>query len=88
MRSGSQLKTSATPVNLMEHTKLTLTILFLAMPLMAAIKSVCMHVEGWSAWGHLMSSEDMPIPEAPPELPKTPAESVATVVPTSQNENE
>ncbi len=36
--------------------------LFLAMPLMAAIKAVCIHVEGWSAWGHLMSSE--PIPES------------------------
>ena len=38
--------------------------LFLAMPLMAAIKAVCIHVEGWSAWGPLMSSE--PIPEAAP----------------------
>ena len=38
--------------------------LFLAMPLMAAIKAVCIHVEGWSAWGHLMSSE--PIPAAAP----------------------
>jgi len=38
--------------------------LFLAMPLMAAIKAVCIHVDGWSAWGHLMSSE--PIPEAIP----------------------
>ncbi len=38
--------------------------LFLAMPLMAAIKAVCIHVEGWSAWGHLMSSE--PIPEPVP----------------------
>ncbi len=30
--------------------------LFLAMPLMAAIKAVCLHVEGWNAWGQLMSS--------------------------------
>lgn len=30
--------------------------LFLAMPLMAAIKAVCMQVEGWQGWGDLMSS--------------------------------
>jgi len=65
--------------------------LFLAMPLMAAIKSVCMHVEGWSAWGHLMSSEDMPTVEAVKEVPKIPSEAVPTVetvVSTSQSENE
>ena len=31
--------------------------LFVAMPLMAAVKAVCLHVEGWNAWGKLMSSE-------------------------------
>ncbi len=30
--------------------------LFLAMPLMAAIRAVCMQVEGWQGWGELMSS--------------------------------
>ncbi len=30
--------------------------LFLAMPLMAGLRSVCMHVEGWEAWGKLMST--------------------------------
>src|SRR5262249_50829047 len=30
--------------------------LFLAMPLMAALKAVCMQVEGWQRWGDLMSS--------------------------------
>jgi predicted PurR-regulated permease PerM len=30
--------------------------LFLAMPLMAAIKAVCMQVEGWQRWGELMDS--------------------------------
>lgn len=30
--------------------------LFLAMPLMAAIKAVCMQVNGWQGWGHLMGS--------------------------------
>jgi AI-2 transport protein TqsA len=62
--------------------------LFLAMPLMAAIKSVCMHVEGWSAWGHLMSSEDMPNVETAPDVPKIPVEVVETVVPATQSENE
>lgn len=31
--------------------------LFLAMPLMAAVKAVCLQVDGWQGWGHLMSSE-------------------------------
>ena len=31
--------------------------LFLAMPLMAAVKAVCVNTEGWQSWGHLMSSE-------------------------------
>lgn len=31
--------------------------LFLAMPLMAAVKAVCLQVEGWKPWGELMSSE-------------------------------
>jgi predicted PurR-regulated permease PerM len=62
--------------------------LFLAMPLMAAIKSVCMHVEGWSAWGHLMSSEDMPVPEAVPDVPKVPGDPAGTVVQASRSENE
>jgi predicted PurR-regulated permease PerM len=30
--------------------------LFLAMPLMAAIKAICMQVEGWQGWGELMGS--------------------------------
>jgi len=41
--------------------------LFLAMPLMAAIKAVCIHVEGWAAWGHLMSSEPIPAHVIAPE---------------------
>lgn len=31
--------------------------LFLAMPLMASIKAVCMHVDEWKPWGKLMSTE-------------------------------
>lgn len=30
--------------------------LFLAMPLMAALKAICMQVQGWQGWGHLMGS--------------------------------
>lgn len=30
--------------------------LFLAMPLMAALKAICMQVNGWQGWGHLMGS--------------------------------
>ena len=30
--------------------------LFLAMPLMAGLRAVCMHVDGWQAWGKLMST--------------------------------
>ena len=37
--------------------------LFLAMPLMAAIRAVCLHVEEWRPWGLLMGSDDdEPIP--------------------------
>jgi predicted PurR-regulated permease PerM len=32
--------------------------LFLAMPLMAAIKAICAHVPGWRPWANLMSSND------------------------------
>jgi predicted PurR-regulated permease PerM len=36
--------------------------LFLAMPLMAAIRAVCLHVEEWRPWGLLMGSdEDEPV---------------------------
>jgi len=47
---------------------------FLAMPLMAAVKAVCMHVDAWKPWGELMSSEEEPresphidlVPAGPP----------------------
>jgi predicted PurR-regulated permease PerM len=32
--------------------------LFLAMPLMAALKAICEHVPGWGPWANLMSSND------------------------------
>jgi hypothetical protein len=38
--------------------------LFLAMPLMAALKSICEHVPGWQPWANLMSAseKDVPVP--------------------------
>ena len=30
--------------------------LFLAMPILAAVKSICLQVDGWQGWGDLMSS--------------------------------
>lgn len=45
--------------------------LFLAMPLMAAIKAVMLYVDGWQAWGDLLSSVDT-TPAAPPPEAKLP----------------
>ena len=61
--------------------------LFLAMPLMAGVKAVCLQVDGWRPWGHLMGSgetvpadEEVPLTAAPdgdgsgvidPDLDKT-----------------
>jgi predicted PurR-regulated permease PerM len=40
--------------------------LFLAMPIMAAIKAICYHVPGWRAWANLMGTTDE---ETPPPVP-------------------
>ncbi len=52
--------------------------LFLAMPLMAALKAVCMNVPGWGKWANLMGTEktavpldEEPGPEPPPDSDKT-----------------
>jgi AI-2 transport protein TqsA len=43
--------------------------LFLAMPLMAALKSVCHHVPEWRPWANLMSSHDeIPAEKEPPPI--------------------
>lgn len=43
--------------------------LFLAMPLMAAIKAICYHVPGWRPWANLMgATESEPAEPAPLEL--------------------
>jgi AI-2 transport protein TqsA len=44
--------------------------LFLAMPLMAAIKAICYHVPGWRPWANLMGTSDVVTGEsAPLQLP-------------------
>jgi predicted PurR-regulated permease PerM len=51
--------------------------LFLAMPLMAAFKSICEHVPGWKPWANLMSADeaDKPEPVAVSSIPVSPTES-------------
>jgi predicted PurR-regulated permease PerM len=44
--------------------------LFLAMPLMAAVKAICANVPGWEAWANLMSTHE---PAPPPAGPLPPA---------------
>ncbi len=36
-----------------------MTGLFLAMPIMAAVRSTCMHVPGWRSWANLMSADEI-----------------------------
>ena len=38
--------------------------LFLAMPLMAAVKAICDHVPGWKPWANLMSADETETPLA------------------------
>lgn len=52
--------------------------LFLAMPLMAAIKAVCLHVEEWNAWGQLMNSSPTIVP--PPHHDPDRADADGTVL--------
>jgi predicted PurR-regulated permease PerM len=49
--------------------------LFLAMPLMAAVKAICDHVPGWEAWGNLMSTRQ------PDERPPRKAEPATVTEP-------
>ena len=42
--------------------------LFLAMPLMAAVKAICANVPGWEAWANLMSTRE-PVPVLAAPLP-------------------
>ena len=37
--------------------------LFLAMPLMAALKAICAHVPGWKPWANLMGANELEPPE-------------------------
>lgn len=49
--------------------------LFLAMPLMAALKAVCTHVPDWQAWANLMSTD-----EPAPTLAAAPAPAVQAIL--------
>jgi predicted PurR-regulated permease PerM len=50
--------------------------LFLAMPIMAALRAVCMHVPGWRAWGVLMSTASGGAPDSPPAADEPSAKAV------------
>jgi predicted PurR-regulated permease PerM len=53
--------------------------LFLAMPLMAATKTICYHVPGWRPWANLMDSRDRPPRPEPPEGDgRAPSEAITT----------
>lgn len=56
--------------------------LFLAMPIMAGVKSVCARVPGWWQWANLMSSDEVVAPPEPgsPVAPPPVAESALSVV--------
>ena len=57
--------------------------LFLAMPLMAAIKAICANVPGWEVWANLMSTVE-PKPPDPPPPPEVPTEMMDTEVMTPE----
>jgi predicted PurR-regulated permease PerM len=59
--------------------------LFLAMPLMAAIKAVCSHVPDWQPWANLMSTGGA---EPPPELQTEPAVRIVLGEPSVMSDNE
>ena len=47
--------------------------LFLAMPVMAALKAVCMNVPGWRRWANLMGTDEKPpLDDEPPPKSPTP----------------
>jgi predicted PurR-regulated permease PerM len=43
--------------------------LFLAMPLLAVLKAICMHMPGWEPWANLMSTEDGEMPISKETMP-------------------
>jgi len=56
--------------------------LFLAMPIMAGVKSICTHVPGWWQWANLMSADEVVAPPEPgtPVAPPPVAEGAPNVV--------
>src|SRR5439155_19085512 len=53
--------------------------LFLAMPLMAGLKAVCMNVPGWRKWANLMGTSEEPVSLEQP-LPAALAETDKTLL--------
>ncbi len=51
--------------------------LFLAMPLMAAVRTICMHVPDWHPWANLMGTRENPPP--PKHAPEPELEAEAAV---------
>jgi predicted PurR-regulated permease PerM len=58
--------------------------LFLAMPLLSAVKSICMNVDGWREFGLLMGSEDDDLEPAPVVELKPAPDSTPNVVATPE----
>lgn len=54
--------------------------LFLAMPLMAAIKSICEHVPGWKPWANLMSADEVDKPEPATTASYSPHDSTPSIL--------
>src|SRR5260370_30082973 len=62
--------------------------LFLAMPLMAAMKAICYHVPGWRPWANLMSTgveEHRPVILSPPSSDGAAADKGEAAIPTGVN---
>jgi len=57
--------------------------LFLAMPLLAAIRAICANVPGWAPWGELMGSEHTP----PPPVDETKSVIDLTSAPSTNGES-
>jgi AI-2 transport protein TqsA len=63
--------------------------LFLAMPLMAAVKAICHHVPDWRPWANLMSShEELPEEKEPPAAASSDGRDTDTRLATAQREGE
>jgi predicted PurR-regulated permease PerM len=62
--------------------------LFLAMPLMAGVKAICMHVPGWEVWGSLMSAGEIMDTKENPLIPDALAPNDNTPPPSFENDGD